>query len=119
MRIADGVYVVLKGVADRNKAELFRDKELFVDREEIPMPENKWFISDIISCKIFDENRDFIGTVKDVTTRGSTDFITAVQLSGKTVQFPFLKNLVNSVDIEGKKIVVFKNRFSEVAFYED
>ena len=119
VRIADGVYLVLKGVADRNKAELFRDKNLFVDKEEIPIDENKWFISDIISCKIFDDSGDFIGTAKDVTTRGSTDFITAVCFSGKTVQFPFLKNLVLLVDIDGKKIVVSKDRFAEVAFYED
>ena len=119
VRIADGVYVVFKGIADRNKAELFRDKELFVDRDEIPVPENKWFISDIISCKIFDENGNFIGTVKDVSTRGSTDFITAAGADCKTVQFPFLKDLVKSVDIEEKKIVVSKGRFEEVAFYED
>ena len=56
VRIADGVYIVFKGIADRNKAELFRDKNLYADKQDVPVEENKWFISDIISCKIFDKN---------------------------------------------------------------
>ena len=119
VRIADGVFIVFKGIADGNKAELFRDKNLYADKQDVPVEENKWFISDIISCKIFDNTGNFIGTAKDVITRGSTDFIIAATLGGKTVQFPFLKKVVESVSISEKKIIVEKERFAEVAFYED
>ncbi len=119
VRIADGLYVVLYGIADRNTAEEMRNKLIYADKNDVPVDDEKWFISDIISCKIFDENGNFIGTVSDVSTRGSTDFFTAATPSEKTVQFPFLKKILKQVDVENKSVVVYKKSFDEVAYYED
>jgi 16S rRNA processing protein RimM len=118
-RIADGVYLVLKGIADRNQAELFRNKMLFVDREDIPLPDGRWFVTDIIGCEVSLDDGTLLGTVSDITTRGSTDIYTVDLKNGKAVVFPFLNDLVLSVSVEDKKIVLNKSRLAEVGYYED
>ena len=118
-RIADGVYLVLKGIADRNQAELFRNKMLFVDREDIPLPDGRWFVTDIIGCEVSLDDGTLLGTVSDITTRGSTDIYPVDLKNGKAVVFPFLNDLVLSVSVEDKKIVLNKSRLAEVGYYED
>lgn len=117
-RISDSVFLVLKGVADRNQAELFRDKELYAFRDDIPVEESRWFITDIIGCEVYLDSGEYTGRVVDVTTRGTTDIFTVAE-GYKTIMFPFLKELIVSVDIVNKKIVLKSQRFAEVALYEN
>ena len=42
-------YIVLKGVADRDSAELLRGREIEVYREDMPpLPEGRYYIADLI-----------------------------------------------------------------------
>ena len=117
-RISDSVFLVLKGVADRTQAEAFRDKELYALREDIPVEENRWFIDDIIGCEVYLDNGEYTGRVVDITTRGTTDIFTVAE-GYKTIMFPFLNELIISVDTTNKKIVLKTQRFAEVALYEN
>lgn len=118
-RVSDAVYVALRGIADRNTAEEYRDKTLYVDREDLPLPEGRWFIADVLGCEVLSDDGNLLGTVTDITTRGSTDMYTVKLKSGKLMVFPFLNDLVLSIDVNKKEIVVSKNRLEEVAYYED
>lgn len=118
-RAADGVYLFLSGVADRNAAETLRGKDVLADRKELPLPEGRWFLTDIIGSKIAFDTGDFVGIAVDVATRGSTDIFTVKTDGGKTIMFPFLKDLIVSVDVGQKLITLKKSRFDEVALYED
>ena len=118
-RIADGVYIVLRGVADRNAAEVFRDKDIYADRQDVPVSPDRWFIADILGCAVCFENGEEIGHVTDIVKRGSTDIYTVAAPSGKAVTFPFLKSIIVKVDINGREITLKKDKFSEVALYED
>jgi len=118
-RISDSVYLVLKGIADRNQAEEFRNKMIEANKSDIPLPKDRFFVEDILGCEVTLCDGTLIGTVQDITTRGSTDVYTVLCANGKTVMFPSVKNLISSVDITNKKIVLFDERFKEVALYED
>ena len=96
-RIADGVYLVLRGIADRNSAELLRDKLIYADREDIILPENRWFVADILGCSVFFEDGAELGKVTDITRRGSTDVYTVADTRGVSVSFPFLKRILSSL----------------------
>jgi len=49
-RVGDGIaYLALRGVPDRNAAELLRDRELTLPREEAPEPdEGSYYIADVL-----------------------------------------------------------------------
>ncbi len=120
VRVGDGfVFLAISGVADRNQAELLRGKKLFVTRENaVPLTKDTFYIVDVLGAEVVDETGHVYGTVSDVTP-ASRDIFTLERVGKKPIRFPFLKDLVLSVDIENKKITVNKKRMGEVAVYED
>ncbi len=115
VRTGDGfVYLGLRGVADRNAAELLRGKKLAIPREEAPaLPAGSYYIADILGSEIFTDEGERLGTLKDVTN-AATDVYT-LDMGTRDVLFPAAKGVVLTVDLEQKRIVVSKRRFFEVA----
>lgn len=114
-RAAGGfAYLTLRGVADRNAAELLRGKEVLVDREEAPeLPEGRVYIADVIGCKLVTEEGEELGEISAITP-ARTDIYTAV-VSGKEVMFPAAEGVIVSIDEAAGKVTVNKKRFEEVA----
>lgn len=111
-------YVLLHGIADRNSAESLRNWTVYADKECVALQKDRYFITDLVECKVLLENGEIVGTVTDVLQYGAAD-VFVCENNGKTVSFPFLKNLVLSVNIDSKLIIVDSKRFAEVAVYED
>lgn len=112
------VFLALSGISDRNQAETFRGKYVCVRREDaIPLKKDTYFIADIIGCALKTETT-LIGEVVDVTS-AKTDIFTVRTVDGKTLRFPFLKDLLVKVDVENKEITVKEKRLGEVGLYED
>lgn len=108
------VYLGLKGVADRNAAELLRGQQVYVLREEAPVPEEgRYYIADLLGCAIVTEEGERLGTLTDVR-QAATDIYTA-DMEGKEVLFPVADGVVTAVDVEQGTIIVNKKRFFEVA----
>ena len=59
-----------------------------------------------------------MGEVIDVTS-ARTDVFTVRCENGRILRFPFLKDLIVSVMIEKKEIVLKTKRLAEVSCYED
>lgn len=118
-RVADGVYLALKGIADRNAAENYRNKFVCVPKEDIRLPEDRWFISDVLGCNVFLDDGSALGIVTDITARGGADIFTVTSASGGTVAFPLLKTIIVSADIPARRMVLKADKFAEVALYED
>ena len=110
----EAVFLGLRGVPDRNAAELLRGKEVCVPREEAPEPEEgSYYIADLVGCAVVTEDGTFLGTLAEVR-QAATDIYT-LSADGKETLFPAAKGVVLSVDVEKKEIVVSEKRFREVA----
>ena len=114
-RVGDGaVFLSLRGVPDRNAAELLRDKELTIPRDEAPMPEEgSYYIADLLGSEIVTDTGTVLGKLKEIR-QAATDIYTLETDKGE-VLFPTAKGVVLSVDVENKKITVSEKRFKEVA----
>ncbi|MBE5734230.1 MAG: 16S rRNA processing protein RimM [Clostridiales bacterium] len=113
------VFLAFSGINDRNQAEMLRGKFLCVTRENaLPLEEGRYFIVDIIGCKIVTENCDCVGEVIDVFS-ARTDIFTVRCEDGRIMRFPFLLDTVKKVDVNAKIITVDKKRLGEVSCYED
>ena len=107
-------YLSLKGVADRNSAELLRGKEIEVERSEMPdLPDGRYYIGDLIGCTVVNERGDILGEVEEVTP-AKTDIFT-LKKDGKTIMFPAADGVILTVDANAKKITVNGKRFKEVS----
>ncbi len=115
VRTGDGfVYLGLRGVPDRNAAELLRGREVTILREEAPaLPEGSYYIADLLGSEIVTETGEVLGTLTGIT-QASTDVYT-MSANGREILFPAAKGVVQQVDVENKKITVDRKRFFEVA----
>ena len=109
-------YVGLRGIVDRNAAELFRGKLLEGEREDgPPLEEGQYYIVDILGLSCETEDGEVLGKVTDVSNL-ATDVYT-IEKAGKSILFPAVKGVVKKVDLENGKLVVDKNIFDEIAVY--
>ena len=96
-------YLGLRGVPDRNAAELLRGKKLEGDREDAPeLEEGRYYIADILGLS--------------VETPLSSEVYT-IEREGKEILFPAVKGVVKQVDLKNGRIIVDKKRFDEVAVF--
>ncbi len=114
-RVGDGIaYLALRGVPDRNAAELLRDRELTLPREEAPEPEEgSYYIADVLGSEIVTDTGKVLGTLKDIR-QAATDIYTLETEKGE-ILFPAAKGVILSVEIQNKKMTVSEKRFKEVA----
>ena len=110
----DFAFVALKGIADRNAAELLRGKEIEVLRSDCPpLPEGRYYIADLLGCEVFYTSGEKVGEVKEVVPAG-TDIYVLSTANGE-VSFAAADGVIDEVDVEAKKITVNKKRFKEVS----
>ena len=108
------VFLGLRGVADRNAAELLRGKEVVIPRSEAPEPEEGlYYVADLLGCDIVTEGGKVLGKLKDVR-QASTDVYTLFDGS-RDILFPVADGVVVAVDVENGTITVNEKRFYEVA----
>ena len=109
-------YMGLRGIPDRNAAELFRGKKMEGDREDAPpLEEGRHYIVDILGLSCETEEGEFLGVVKQIVNLSSDVY--TLEKDGKNILFPSVNNVIVKVDIEGGKIVVNKAKFDEIAVY--
>lgn len=109
-------FLGLRGVPDRNAAELLRGKKLEGNRTDAPeLAEGQYYIVDILGLSCESEEGEVLGVVKDVASLSSEVY--TLEKNGKDILFPAIKGVVLKVDLENKKLVVDKKRFDEVAVY--
>ena len=114
-RVGDGcAFLSLRGVPDRNAAELLRGKKVTVPRDEAPeLPAGSYYIADLLGSEVFTQNGQRLGVLKEIR-QAATDIYT-IDTGEKEVMFPLVQGLVTEVDVAGGKIVVDEKRYKEVA----
>ena len=97
----------LKGIDDMDMALTLKGAMLEVHRSQaIQLPEDTWFIGDLIGCKVFEQDGNCLGRVINVIQTGSNDVYEVKDEKNRTILIPVLKNVVLDVDVAAEKIVV-------------
>lgn len=110
-------FLTLRGIADRNAAELLRDKQVMVRRSDAPqLPEDTFYVVDVIGCSLYYDDGEKIGEIVDITP-AKTDIYTAI-IGGKNVPFVAVSGVIKSIDVQRKQVVVNKEKFMQVALFD-
>lgn len=102
-------FVILKfeSVDSIEAAEKLKGLYLKVDRANaVKLPEDSYFITDIIGLDVYDENNSLLGKLVDVIQTGSNDVYTVKDDHGKEILIPALKSVVKEISIENGRISV-------------
>ena len=109
-------YMGLRGIPDRNAAELFRGKKLEGNREDAPpLEEGRHYIVDVLGLTCETEEGEVLGVVKDIVNLASDVY--TLEKDGKKILFPSVNGVIVRFDIEGGKLIVNKQKFDEMAVY--
>lgn len=109
----DFLYIFLDGVTSMSQAEMLTNLEVLADENDIPREDGEYLICDLVGCVLQNTDGKTIGTIDSVEKYGSADIINFKSM-GALYSFPFLKNVLKSVDIKNKIVVVYKDKLDEV-----
>lgn len=100
------VLIHFKGVDSIEAAEVLRGKVIYIDREDITLPEGRYFVSDLIGCAVTDaDSEEELGYLCDVSQTGAND-VWHISRNGKEYLVPAIDEVIVSVDINSKSIVL-------------
>ncbi len=107
-------YVGLRGIPDRNAAELFRGKLLHGERDDAPpLEEGRYYIVDILGLSCESETGEVLGKVVDIQNLASDVY--TIEKAGKKILFPAVQNVIKRVDFESGKLIVDKAIFDQIS----
>lgn len=100
------VLLKLEGVEDRSVAEGLAGASIGVRLKDVyPLPQDTYYIFELVGSKVVRESGEEIGTVVDVLRMPANDVL-AVKTGDGEVLVPATKNVVRRVESEAKIIVV-------------
>ena len=108
----------LEGINDRDKAEKLKGKNLYRGGSDVPALENgKFWIDDLIGCRVVLNDGSTIGKVQDVDVLVSNENLavliedTDIKVSGLVgdiLYIPLIEDYIKNIDISAKKIILKK-----------
>ncbi len=98
--------VTFAEVADRTAAEALRGRYLFVPERDAPeLPEGSFWPHQLVGCEVVTESGRSLGEIREVVLGVANDiWVTGPQAD--EVLIPALKDVVVSVDVAGRRVVV-------------
>ena len=101
------VLLKLKGIDDINSAEIYKNCYIKIPRSQaVKLPENSYFIVDLIGLNVYTDNDEELGNIIDVFSTGANDIYVVKNELGKQVLLPAISDVIKKVDIDKKEIIV-------------
>lgn len=103
----DRVLVTFAEFLDRDAAEALRGALLVVPESTSPLlPEGSWWDHQLVGCEVLTDAGADLGELRQVIHTPANDVWSAVDGSGAETLIPALADVLVSVDVEGRRIVV-------------
>lgn len=101
------VLLKFKEVPDINMVEKYKNCYLKIARKDaVKLPENTYFIVDLLGLEVYTKEGRFLGNVDDIFKTGSNDVYVVKNNEGKQLLIPAIADVIKTIDLENKKIIV-------------
>ncbi len=101
------VLAKFEGVDTPEQAEALRGTVLYMNRDDVELDEDSYFIQDLIGLAVVDaDDGHEYGKLADVLQTGANDVYTVKTESGKELLVPVIPDVVLNVDPEAEKITI-------------
>ncbi len=95
------VIVKFKGLDDINDAEKYRQKDLYVTRDQaVPLGENEYFIADLIDLSAVSDEGEKLGVIADVIQTGANDIYVIRKQGMSDLLVPAIRDCVKKIDLD-------------------
>lgn len=100
------VLLKLKNIDNREEAAKLVRKELkILFEDKIELPENIYFIHDLIGLKVFDIEGNYLGIIENVMQVGAND-IYQVKNEDEEILIPAVGEFIKNISLKDKKVIV-------------
>lgn len=99
----------INGVQSRNEAELFRNKKLYISRNNLAKlsNENEFYQSDLINLEVRSKNNEQYGYVRSIHNFGSEDILEiSVNSTKRNIMLSFTKETFPYINTKEKYIII-------------
>lgn len=101
------VLLKFKNIDSIEEAEKFRNCYIKISRKDAKkLPEDTYFIVDLIDTNVYLENNEYVGKIIDVFSTGSNDVYVIKREGNTDLLIPAIKDVVKKVDIKNKKMII-------------
>ena len=101
------VILKLEGIESMNDAELYRQCDLLVDRENaIPLEEGEYYIADLIGLRVISDEKEDLGKLTDVMQTGANDVYVVEGPAHGEILIPVIDDCVLDIDLEKGEVLV-------------
>lgn len=91
----------LEGIDDMDSAASLRGKEICLPREKlVPLQEDEYFLSDLLSLTVLDHLGGEVGPVEGFVETGGPQLMVITGQDGKEMLVPFASGTVDEVDLD-------------------
>ena len=99
----------IRGVDSIDDADKLRDKVLYMNRDDVELDEDTYFVQDLVGLEVLDdETGEHIGRLADVSETGANDVYHINTDDGKEVLIPAIPDVVKGVSLEEGTMRIFK-----------
>lgn len=98
----------LDGIDTVEQAQKLRNTVLFMKRNDVNLPEGKWFVSELIGCDVLDADDNSIcyGKLTDIESYPANDIWYVKSSDDKEVLVPAIKDVVVRCDVAEDKVYI-------------
>ena len=97
----------LKGIDTVEQAKTLVGKMLYMNRDDAELPEDVYFIQDLIGLTVKDADSGKIyGKIDDVYQNGAADVYSIKTEKGGQLMFPAIPEVLLKVDIDGGEMII-------------
>ena len=99
--------MAFKGIDSIEQAETLRNTVIYINRDDIKLPEGRYFITDLIGITVYDaDTNEVLGKICDYSETGAND-VWHIEKDGKEYLVPAIDEVIVSVDTD-KEIAVIR-----------
>ncbi len=100
------VILKAKGIDSIPKAEAFRERVVYLHRDDLNLDEGQYLVADLIGCKVFETKTGTpLGEITDVSQTGAND-VWHINKDGKEYLIPAIPLVVDEVDIDSGRVTI-------------
>lgn len=101
------VIMKLEGVDTVEDAQKLIGKTLYMNRDDVELDEDVYFIQDIIGLTVKDiDSGEVYGKISEVYQNGATDVYSIKKENGAELMFPYIDEVVKKIDIEAGEMLI-------------
>lgn len=101
------VILKLSGINDRTEAEKHKGESVYIDKADIRvLPEDTYYIFDMIGLSVVDENGTVVGTLSDVIQNSTQDLYEVEKENKSKFLIPAVEEFILKIDMNSRTMTV-------------